>query len=610
MNSRQRLVAADRALATSYGLLTEAIRAPSQRRHRYFVTALRALAPVCPAYEETSEREREFPSVFEADTEQELARLSATLSACLPFIGPLDYVAASHWSPIDQRRHTVYSTVERHGADALYRTSCAYLFYALTLMGEERREGLLSVTHYTAVRARKKLPVYTCFAEAAPRDGLDWWTVPEEQARLVLQASGIVDKARLLADLWGKERLQKALRSTLENPENGWDRLEGEMDAYLPVFYDKLRAIDSLPGDPAEEARKYFVRRLEAERLSKLDAAFMLVSQCLWREACPTRLMYSFVTDVAETCSFLTCGRSRRLDDAGMIALAFIARSLFLHPLLVEYADRERRKRERDSAHVRALAHEAANLVKAVEAAGQAILYSNGTLNSGDRELLLHMMSNLRDTVLLLKNLASAERISMGEFLPKRDRVDYAQVLRRLVDIRRPLLEAAYGIRLTSDLSEGKGLWLDGDEFLLERAVENVLLNACKFSPRGGTVTLVLRESDGVLETSVTDEGPGIPEEYRHRVFDEFFTIERRKLLAEDGGSHRTGTGLGLYIVREVIRAHKGTVDLLPAKPRGCRVLIRLPSSGCHRELPTAVSDEACKDAHDGKSGEISYEQR
>ncbi len=109
--------------------------------------------------------------------------------------------------------------------------------------------------------------------------------------------------------------------------------------------------------------------------------------------------------------------------------------------------------------------------------------------------------------------------------------------------------------------------WVVGEAPALERAVTNLLDNAAKWSPEGGVVTV--RLSDGVL--TVDDQGPGIPEEERARIFDRFWrSVDSRTL---------PGSGLGLAIVRQVAERHAGTVQAAENVGGGARLVLKLPGT-------------------------------
>jgi signal transduction histidine kinase len=106
----------------------------------------------------------------------------------------------------------------------------------------------------------------------------------------------------------------------------------------------------------------------------------------------------------------------------------------------------------------------------------------------------------------------------------------------------------------------------------LQQILSNVLSNAIKFTPEGGTIALTAREAGGMLDVVVKDSGTGIDAAFLPRVFDRF--------RQADGHSTRAagGLGLGLSIVRDLVVAHGGSVVLASDGPgRGTIVTIRLP---------------------------------
>ena len=101
------------------------------------------------------------------------------------------------------------------------------------------------------------------------------------------------------------------------------------------------------------------------------------------------------------------------------------------------------------------------------------------------------------------------------------------------------------------------------------RALTNVIMNASRYGQRA-RVTLTARAGTGFV-VEVADDGPGIPDEEKARVFEPFY----RSRTAHDADSH--GMGLGLTIARSVILGHGGTIELLDRAPHGLLVQIVLP---------------------------------
>jgi two-component system sensor histidine kinase SenX3 len=116
-----------------------------------------------------------------------------------------------------------------------------------------------------------------------------------------------------------------------------------------------------------------------------------------------------------------------------------------------------------------------------------------------------------------------------------------------------------------------RGVWVRGDAQILVEAVSNLIVNAIVYSPRGSRVGVGVRAEDGVVEIAVSDQGIGIAETDRERIFERFYR-------ADDARSRRTGgTGLGLSIVKHATQRHGGEVRLWSRPGRGSTFTMRLP---------------------------------
>lgn len=130
-------------------------------------------------------------------------------------------------------------------------------------------------------------------------------------------------------------------------------------------------------------------------------------------------------------------------------------------------------------------------------------------------------------------------------------------------------------VRLVSSLpdeKEGDELIVHGDAQLLQTMIENLVRNAIGHSPDGGEVALHVDRADGRVRFAVSDQGPGIPEEYLERVFDRFVRVP-------DSSARRDGTGLGLAIAHGVATLHGGSIGVRN-DARGCTFTVLLPDAG------------------------------
>lgn len=119
-------------------------------------------------------------------------------------------------------------------------------------------------------------------------------------------------------------------------------------------------------------------------------------------------------------------------------------------------------------------------------------------------------------------------------------------------------------------------LMLRGDVDLLIRMVSNLLENAIKYTPAGGTITVHTAQTDSATEITVCNTGPGIASEKIPHLFDRFFRAEDDRARAED--SIIQGTGLGLAIVKEIVALHEGDISVSSSLNEETTFVIRLPS--------------------------------
>ncbi len=163
--------------------------------------------------------------------------------------------------------------------------------------------------------------------------------------------------------------------------------------------------------------------------------------------------------------------------------------------------------------------------------------------------------------------------LSVGLALEGPDALEVRRV--NLVDLvasvveRTQVLAAEKSIELLVQQPDDQGCWVQGDAVKLERALTNLLNNAVKFSPARSTVSVALNGGVQDVEIAVQDQGPGIEEQAKERVFEAFHR--------EDPVTDPPGQGLGLFIVKQVAESHGGTISVESEAGDGARFVLRLP---------------------------------
>ena len=113
-----------------------------------------------------------------------------------------------------------------------------------------------------------------------------------------------------------------------------------------------------------------------------------------------------------------------------------------------------------------------------------------------------------------------------------------------------------------------------GDRSRLEQVMMNVIGNAVKYTPDGGHIAITAGSTEAEVWMEVCDDGIGIPEKDRDRIFDRFYRVDKAR-SRESGG-----TGLGLSIAREIVQRHHGTIALAPHEGPGTTIRLTLPIGG------------------------------
>ncbi len=179
--------------------------------------------------------------------------------------------------------------------------------------------------------------------------------------------------------------------------------------------------------------------------------------------------------------------------------------------------------------------------------------------------------------VQMVSELLDLSRIESGSAMPLLDEVDPGHLVEASVERLRLFAERA-GVRLVAEASPDIPA-IVGNEDRLGQVLVNLLHNAIKFSPSGGTVTATAdRAGADYVEIRVADQGIGIPAAAQSRIFERFYKVDRAR---STGG----GTGLGLSIARHIVEHHGGTIRVESEEGHGATFIVRLPISGAGEDV-------------------------
>lgn len=187
------------------------------------------------------------------------------------------------------------------------------------------------------------------------------------------------------------------------------------------------------------------------------------------------------------------------------------------------------------------------------------------------QRLLSIAEANSDRLVRLVNDILDLEKIESGEMVFRNQMIELNAVAEQALTINQACGDQ-YGVRFKLTHQE-PGAMVNADRDRLDQVFANLLSNAAKFSPRDGDIEVAVSRHNGMIRTAVTDHGPGIPEEFRDRIFEKF-------TQADSSDARRIkGTGLGLSIVKKIVEQMDGVVGCEPNTSEGTTIYFDLPDS-------------------------------
>lgn len=194
-----------------------------------------------------------------------------------------------------------------------------------------------------------------------------------------------------------------------------------------------------------------------------------------------------------------------------------------------------------------------------------------GALNADQRDLVVTIQEASQSMLTLVNELLDTSVLEAGEVAITPVEASLGDLLEKEIRLQN-LNAAGKGQRIV--LAPGDPLparlWFDPDK--VRQVINNLLTNACKFSPPGSVITVRTAVTPGACTVAVQDQGPGIPENERHKLFQDF----GRTSVRPTGGEK--STGLGLAICRRIMVAHGGSIGAEPCPAGGSVFKFTLPS--------------------------------
>ena len=230
----------------------------------------------------------------------------------------------------------------------------------------------------------------------------------------------------------------------------------------------------------------------------------------------------------------------------------------------LEQMRRELEERHALETFVADLSHELKNPVAAIRASAEVL--TEGALDEPEtaRKFALRIRESADKLQQLTQDLLSLARLEARGVELRDEPVDFGRIAREAVDVQSPLAQAR---RVALEIRGDGESRVRGDPVWLRRALENLLGNAIQHSPDGSRVVVEIDGDPKMLTATVRDQGGGVDEAIRGRLFARFATTRHGE----------GGTGLGLAIVRAVAELHGGKAELRESTPQGAAFSLSLP---------------------------------
>jgi two-component system sensor histidine kinase GlrK len=195
-----------------------------------------------------------------------------------------------------------------------------------------------------------------------------------------------------------------------------------------------------------------------------------------------------------------------------------------------------------------------------------------GPLNDRQQRLIEISRDTGRRLASMIHKLLDLSRLDSRP-TPIRELLDLFALTRRAVEHMNAARNAR-GMGPTVMFGQGSAhLLLRADAEEIAQLLDNLLENAAKFSPPGGVIGVELEDDDGVAVLRVSDEGPGVPDDEKHRIFERFYQADAGRTAPDHG------VGLGLAICRHIAEAHGGTISVRDNAPAGAVFEVRIPGT-------------------------------
>jgi len=377
---------------------------------------------------------------------------------------------------------------------------------------------------------------------------------------------------------WRRAASRQFAARSLEVPDDTAIALAHHVIVLMDSARSATGVLERITHVQAERRAREAARQIELDSRESLLVRLLLVAMIVLATVASLRRVTSTLDAIVFDARALAAGDHRaavrsvaggsrelgQLGEAfGTLAAAVAERELGLRDDIRQLKEVERLKTE----FVSTVSHELRTPLTAIRGAlGLVLAGTTGAVASKTRDLLQIGLQNTERLIRLINDILDVERIESGHLFVRREPCELADILRTTVEsLRMVAMEAQVSLVIEA----AESAVVTGDPDRLVQVFTNLISNAVRFSPRGESVTVTLRTTPTSVVVFVSDRGPGIPLEFRKRIFVKF--------QQADPAGAAGGAGLGLSIVRAIVERHGGSIRFDSAPGHGTTFITELP---------------------------------
>jgi K+-sensing histidine kinase KdpD len=258
----------------------------------------------------------------------------------------------------------------------------------------------------------------------------------------------------------------------------------------------------------------------------------------------------------------------RNIGEGGIFLVVILIASIFVY----QAVRRQIRLQHQQENFMMAITHELKTPI-AIAKLNLETLLKYSLSEEKKQKMLQATLQETNRLNTLASNILVSSQLEGGRYRTAKEELDLSDLTKTAIsDFKNRFPERHFQCEIESEID------INGDPLLLQILVNNLIENAIKYSPKEGTLSFKLFQKSKTIQFHVTDEGPGIPEDEKKRIFEKFYRIGNETTRTAKG------TGLGLYLCKKIVEDHNGHIRVTDNTPRGSNFMVSFIVKHAHEQ--------------------------